>query len=155
MTQFSIAHLIHRAGQRADAILKSQPKAGYSPRGNTILTTLLQLHHQNCICTQVQLVTMTGIDRSTLNTILADMKAKRLISMKIDKDDRRARRVSLTAKGRQLAASIPTISDNADAELLALLPFKQREPFVQALRILTNPTRKPAEGHAGIALAAE
>tara|TARA_R110002074_G_scaffold21173_2_gene66065 strand:- start:3184 stop:3651 length:468 start_codon:yes stop_codon:yes gene_type:complete len=155
MTNVSIAHLIHRASQRADAIVKSQPKAGYSPRGNTILTTLLQLHHQNVICTQMQLVGMTGVDRSTLNTILAGMKAKSLVSMKIDKDDRRARRVSLTAKGRQLAASIPTISDDADAELLALLPFKQRAPFVQALRILTNPNRKPAEGHAGLALAAE
>jgi DNA-binding MarR family transcriptional regulator len=81
-----------------------------------------------------QLAMFLALDRTTLTAALKSLERRGLVKVSVDKDDHRARRLSLTKAGREtLAAAIPIwraehaaleaeLSERNAAKLRALLP---------------------------------
>jgi len=81
-----------------------------------------------------QLATFLGMDRTTLTAALKSLERRGLIKVSVDKNDNRARRLSLSKAGLEtLAAAIPIwraehaaleaeLSESNAAKLRALLP---------------------------------
>jgi DNA-binding MarR family transcriptional regulator len=86
--------------------------------------------------TQAALADAIGADRTRIIAILDDLQTRGLISREPDPDDRRARLVSLTSKGRRLRDSAQAAIQQGEARLLATLKPTDRAGFLNALRQL-------------------
>ncbi len=62
-----------------------------------------------------------AMDRTTLTAALKPLKRRKLVTIAIDKEDRRSRRLALTAEGRALLASAVPIWKKAHGDLDKLL----------------------------------
>jgi DNA-binding MarR family transcriptional regulator len=67
---------------------------------------VLQLIHDNPGISQTVLSRCIGSDKSTLTPILADLERRRLIIRDLDPNDRRGRRLALTAAGADQLAML-------------------------------------------------
>jgi DNA-binding MarR family transcriptional regulator len=65
---------------------------------------------------------LLAMDRTTLTAALKPLKRRKLVTIAVDKEDRRSRRLALTADGRALLASAVPIWKKTHAELDKLLP---------------------------------
>ena len=65
---------------------------------------------------------LLAMDRTTLTAALKPLKRRKLVTIAVDKEDRRSRRLALTADGRALLASAVPIWKKAHADLDKLLP---------------------------------
>jgi DNA-binding MarR family transcriptional regulator len=63
-----------------------------------------------------------AMDRTTLTAALKPLKRRKLVTIAIDKEDRRSRRLALSDQGRALLASAVPIWKKVHAELDKLLP---------------------------------
>ena len=81
--------------------------------------------------------TLLAMDRTTLTAALKPLERRRLVKVTVDKEDRRSRRLAITAAGRALLAKAFPIWQESHAalgrQLAALSPDKLRA----ALRELT------------------
>jgi len=96
---------------------------------------------------QSKLVSMTGIDRSTLADMAARMETAKLIKRVQSKADARAKSLTLMAAGRKaLQKATPGVLE-ADESLLEALAATRRGTFLKTLSALTESkegTAKPA-----------
>ena len=145
----SASHLLHRALQLAlDIYADEFGPGGLTQRQYAVLAAVETKQG----LTQTELVTITGIDRSTLADMAARMITKGLLERQRSATDARANAVSLTDLGREaLAAAQPKMAA-ADARLLKLLSGSKRETLADLLRELiqagdaaTSPSEKPAK----------
>ena len=129
----STIHLLHRASQYAGEVFNEEVRsAGLTPRQYAILLTVSQ--HEGL--SQTDLVSRTGIDRSTLADIVRRMLRKRLLSRRRTRQDARAYSVRTTEEGREaLAAAGPSV-EQADQRILKSIPPEQRESFVRSLHLI-------------------
>jgi DNA-binding MarR family transcriptional regulator len=65
---------------------------------------------------------LLAMDRTTLTANLKPLERRGLIKVAVDKEDRRSRRLSLTAKGKTLLAAAAPIWEQTHAETERLLP---------------------------------
>lgn len=65
---------------------------------------------------------LLAMDRTTLTAALKPLKRRKLVIIAVDKEDRRSRRLALTADGRALLASAVPIWKKSHAELDKMLP---------------------------------
>lgn len=65
---------------------------------------------------------LLAMDRTTLTAALKPLKRRKLVTIAVDKEDRRSRRLALTADGRALLASAVPIWKKTHVELDKLLP---------------------------------
>jgi DNA-binding MarR family transcriptional regulator len=65
---------------------------------------------------------LLAMDRTTLTAALKPLKRRKLVTIAVDKEDRRSRRLALTPEGRALLASAVPIWKKSHAELDKLLP---------------------------------
>lgn len=125
------AHLIRRAAQRADAVVTNTRDGGLTARRATLLLALSRATPEGI--NQVELVRSTGIDRSTLSSMLVAMDATGLVKRKTNKVDRRATIVTLTAKGRREATKAAEDAEQANNILLQMIPAADRAAFIRSL----------------------
>lgn len=127
---FSPLHLLHRAGQCADELFAIKVgRADITPRQFEVLRAVSRSDEPS----QTQLVSQTGIDRSTLADIVRRLSERGLIDRQRTRRDARTYAVRLSASGEAaLKAAEPGVND-ANARILDLLPEAQRETFLQAL----------------------
>lgn len=143
----SPGHLLRRAEQRASNIYTQEVGAsGLTPRQYVVLTAVAAYEGQ----TQTDLVTATGIDRSTLADMIARMIASGLLDRERTEGDQRANSVTLTSAGkRQLAATAAKVR-NAEKRVIAPVPANKRAVLLDCLRALggrldsAKPAAKPA-----------
>ena len=137
----SASHLIHRAQQIAALqsadILK---EAGITLRQFSVLAAVADSEGAS----QADIVERTGIDRSTLADMVSRMEDSGLLKRKPSKHDKRAKSVSLLAKGRKALDLTRVGVADADAELLSLLPANKRSAFISSLAKLTGSAEAPA-----------
>ncbi|MDF2442622.1 MAG: MarR family transcriptional regulator, transcriptional regulator for hemolysin [Subtercola sp.] len=95
--------------------------------------------------TQADLAAHLGIDRTVLTYVLDDLAAEGLVERRVDPTDRRARRVILTAIGRERLGGLQRRVQDAETELLSGLTETQRN----ALRSLLHGAAQSI--HAGAA----
>ncbi|MEE9380024.1 MAG: MarR family transcriptional regulator [Hyphomonadaceae bacterium] len=131
----SPSHLLHRAQQlAATQSAEALKSAGITLRQFSVLAALSGAEGAS----QSRIVDMTGVDRSTLADMIARMEASGLVRRKLSKEDRRAKSVILSAKGRRiLTKAAPAVSE-ADENLLAALPKNRRGSFLAILSVLAE-----------------
>jgi DNA-binding MarR family transcriptional regulator len=126
----SPSHLLHRAQQIAANLSASALKdAGLTLRQFSVLAAL----SGNEGISQSDLVTATGIDRSTLADMVARMESGGLIKRAASKLDARAKSVSTMAKGRKALAKAQASVEAADAALMGLLPKSRQDALLVGL----------------------
>ena len=128
-------HLLHRAGQCAGEIFQAEMSSGdLTPRQYAVLVTVAR----NEGLSQTNLVTKTGIDRSTLADIIRRMIKKGLIQRRRTKEDARAYAVKLTDDGRKVLATAQPLVERVDQRVLSVLPGQQRDQFLKDLALIVE-----------------
>ena len=126
----SVSHLIHRAEQcSTDLFGNAVPDGVLTPRQFAILDAI----KDNPGISQTGLVTLTGIDRSTLADIVRRLLERDLVQRERTEQDARAYSVKLTRKGIATLKKMQPHAENVDKELLAALPKEHRTLFVKLL----------------------
>jgi len=80
---------------------------------------------------------LLGMDRTTLTAALKPLQRRRLLKITVDPADRRSRIMTLTPKGRRLAARAVPIWKKTHADVEALLPDAAPDRFRKNLRALS------------------
>jgi DNA-binding MarR family transcriptional regulator len=145
----SPCHLLHRAQQLAADRFGA---ADITLRQFAVLAAVSNRNGQS----QTELVSATGIDRSTLADMILRMEERGLLSRGRSADDGRAKSVMLTSGGRSALASAAPRARSADDAIMAALPRAKRAPFLETLRVLaevadsadTEPTPAKKNGRA-------
>jgi DNA-binding MarR family transcriptional regulator len=79
---------------------------------------------------------LLAVDRTTLTANLKPLQRRGLVTVTVDKEDRRGRRLSLTAKGKALLASATPIWVQTHAETERLLTTSNPDTLRASLREL-------------------
>lgn len=80
-----------------------------------------------------RLSALIAFDRSTLGSVLERLEARGLVSRYFLPDDKRIKRLKLTAAGQTLVARADLAVRRAQERMLAQLPEKDRDRFMQLL----------------------
>ena len=125
--------LLNRAwlgfGQRKNAALEA---TGVSLKEHFVLVALM-----SSPMTQLELSTLVKIDKSVISATLDSLETKGLVVRTPDPRDRRARRPTLTARGRKLCLRATTATQKAEQDLLDHLDPTERQAFLDVLRYYT------------------
>jgi DNA-binding MarR family transcriptional regulator len=131
-SEASISHLLHRAVQiSADLYTEQAGPEAITPRQFAVLTAVAEAEG----ATQSQLVSSTGVDRSTLAELLTRLTARGLVARLRSAGDARVNQRALLAATEPHAAA-------ADLALLSRLPEDRRARFLKDLRRLVAPGAK-------------
>ncbi|NNE22825.1 MAG: winged helix-turn-helix transcriptional regulator [Rhizobiales bacterium] len=126
-------HLLKRAAQNAANIYMADVgKRGLTQRQFTLLTAV----EANEGISQTELVSTTGIDRSTLADMISRLAAQGYLQRKRCKQDGRTNKVRLMAAGRRALASVQPGAADVDKQILASIPASKRKEFVEMLSLL-------------------
>ncbi|MBK8840020.1 MAG: MarR family transcriptional regulator [Hyphomonadaceae bacterium] len=131
----SPSHLLRRAEQfAAETFLKAELPDSITLRQTVLLAAIAEAEGAS----QSNLVSATGVDRSTLAEMMARMEQKGFISRSAAHDDGRAKSVSLTSQGRRrLEGALPAMRA-VDKALLDALPANLRAVFKTTLLALAE-----------------
>lgn len=128
-------HLLHRAGQCAGDVFQGEiGEASLTPRQFAVLLTVAQ----NEGLSQTDLVSKTGVDRSTLADIVRRMLKKGLLQRRRTKEDARAYAVRLTDEGRRVLRTCEPLAKRVDDRILEALPPKNRDQFLADLALIVE-----------------
>ncbi len=129
----SPGHLLRRAEQRAASIYTQEVGvSGLTPRQYVVLTAVAAYEGQ----TQTDLVTATGVDRSTLADMIARMIENGLLNRERTEGDQRANSVTLTAAGKRQLTSTAAKVRNAEKRIIGPVPVSKRAMLLECLRTL-------------------
>lgn len=126
----NVLQLLYRASQSAEDLLANQLTGiGLTPRQYTVLDAAGRLTSAS----QTALVSVTGIDRSTLADIVRRLVEAGLLARERMETDARMYAVRLTEDGRALLAKLtPVVAGSAD-KILAQVKPGDREALQRAL----------------------
>jgi DNA-binding MarR family transcriptional regulator len=79
-----------------------------------------------------------GIDKSNVARLCAQMEEKRHVKQEPDAEDRRARRVCLTAKGQRVGQEVKHASERRFEELLSRIPAAKQAAVFAGLAALNE-----------------
>jgi DNA-binding MarR family transcriptional regulator len=85
-----------------------------------------------------QLTEQMQITKQSIHDLLRHLEDCGYIEFRPDPDDRRARLISLTARGRKLGAAVQKYADAAEFELEQQLGSKRFREFLSTLQIIAN-----------------
>ncbi|MDF1807823.1 MarR family winged helix-turn-helix transcriptional regulator [Hyphomonas sp.] len=135
----SPSHLLHRAQQiAANESASALAAAGITLRQFSVLAAL----SGNDGVSQSDLVNATGIDRSTLADMVARMEKAGLIKRVASKTDKRAKVVSLMAKGKKAYEKALPAVEKADAAIFEALPKTKQATLVSGLKDMVSEADK-------------
>ncbi len=83
------------------------------------------------------IASLLSMDRTTLTAALKPLQRRGLVTVMIDADDRRSRRLKLTPAGRALLAHAVLVWRHTHAEIERLLPRAGADRLRRDLRALT------------------
>jgi DNA-binding MarR family transcriptional regulator len=106
---------------------------GIAPRGYCVLQAA-----QDGEYTQGEIGQMIGVDKTTMVVTLDSLEAAGLAERTPSKTDRRARVISVTAKGKKKLSEAERVTEQLHREVLAELSEEQREVLLGALNQLQN-----------------
>ncbi len=136
--QRSILHLLRRVDQCAAQLYSTESsESDLTLRQLAILTAISEQEDLS----QTDLVTMTGIDRSTVAGIVSRLIRKGLLERRRSPSDGRAYCVRLSRKGAKAVAGADRLYTRIEKKLLAGLPQNEASQFATTLKtILTAQT---------------
>lgn len=126
----SAYHLLRRAWQYAgDIYAEEVSSTELTHRQFTVLLAVAQ----NEGASQTELVSLTGIDRSTLADLVARLIKRGYLQRRRTKEDARANSIKLSARGKRVLKTAQPGALSADKKLLKAVPVDQRKQFLSAL----------------------
>lgn len=114
---------------------------GVTPDQFTVLRTLLE----NEGITQRGLAQAMTSDANTVASLVERMEIAELVHRRPHEKDRRAHRLYLTAFGRRKYSEAREVAVKMQAEMLSVLPARERERFLMDLSTVAEACRKAAE----------
>jgi DNA-binding MarR family transcriptional regulator len=125
----SVLHLLHRVGQRADRLFANQVESGLTLRQFIVLQVVAEASGPS----QTDIVTATGIDRSSVSDLVKRLVTHGWLRRRRTKRDARAYAVRLTQEGQRiLALGIPAAHATENL-LLTSFSAAERRFFFKAL----------------------
>lgn len=88
--------------------------------------------------TPKQLSERLRIEASSISSILDRMQANELIERNIDQNDRRAIRIDVTLKGKELQEDITRIIEDINNDFMKSLNPEQKEFLIQTLLVIAD-----------------
>jgi len=113
----------------------------FEQRASAISLTLTQCRalaqlEKNEGTSQARLAELTDVDPMTMVRILDHMETDNLIERRPDPEDRRARRLYLTDKGKPLVGEMWRLAELTRAEMFSNISKEDRQVFLRVLRQL-------------------
>ena len=128
-------HYIRRLQQIAVAVFLQETEAqGVTP----VQYAALQTVHNTPGIDQRTLAGAIGFDTSTIAGVIDRLESRGLLQRSASPDDRRVRRLALTAAGHTLLAALVPAMQRAQQRMLAPLPKAERSEFMRMLRVLVT-----------------
>lgn len=123
-------HLIRRSQQIAVALFMEETAAfDITPVQYAALVAVR--HHPGIDVTRLS--NLIAFDRSTLGNVVERLEVKGWVERRSGTEDRRTKRLALTAAGRKLIAAAEPAVERAQERMLAPLPPAERRHFVRLL----------------------
>ena len=131
----SPSHLLRRCVQYAnDLFSREQGASDLTKQQFTVLSAV----EQNEGMSQTDLVSITGIDRSTLAEMIRRMIEKGLLDRERTQADQRANAVRIAAGGKKALRGARAASERVERALLSALASGERQKFVRMLTTLVT-----------------
>lgn len=126
-------HLIRRLHQQSTQIFVQRTQAaGFDL--TPVQFAALDAIHANPATDQARVAEMIAYDRATIGGVIDRLEQKGWIRRVVSERDRRARELSLTAKGRRVLAALLPIVRELQEEILAPLGGEDRASFLRLAR---------------------
>jgi DNA-binding MarR family transcriptional regulator len=128
-------HLIRRAQQIAVAIFMEETASfNITPVQYAALVGI----RDNDDIDVSRLSTIIALDRSNLGAVVERLEARGWIRRNASAQDRRAKRLEVTAAGRRLLSAVEPAVVRAQERMLAPLPSQERKHFMHLLELFTE-----------------
>lgn len=128
-----LAWLLARASHHLNLELTAALESiGLAPRAHCVLRGALSGEY-----TQIDLARLSGVDKTTMVTLLDDLEAAGLAERRPSPTDRRKRVIAVTPAGERKTQEADALVAAVRDDVLAALPEEDREPFMAALAQLT------------------
>jgi DNA-binding MarR family transcriptional regulator len=137
------SHLLRRCVQYANDLFTRETSASDLTKQQF---TVLAAVEQNEGISQTDLVTLTGIDRSTLAEMIRRMIDKGLLDRERTESDQRANAVRIAAAGKKALRSARSASERVERTLLASLPASDRGKFLKMLQAVAGQAENSQSG---------
>ena len=138
LCDLSVVDLLHRASQSADVTFVRHVGDRLNARQYAVMRAVAQGEGLS----QQAIVEATGIDRSTLASMVQRLVRRGLLQRRRTKRDARAYAVRLTAAGKDALMKLEPGAQNADAQLLATIQSSRRVQLRSALMDLIEATHR-------------
>jgi MarR family transcriptional regulator for hemolysin len=125
--------LSHVSRVLATRMTAALAEIGLTPRGQCVL-----VHAMPGELTQIELAKLTDLDKTTMVVTLDELEEAGYAQRQPSAADRRARIITVTEQGEQIAAAGREIVDRVHREVLEALPPGEREAFTGALTRLVG-----------------
>jgi MarR family transcriptional regulator, transcriptional regulator for hemolysin len=112
---------------------------GLSPRANCVLSVAMTGAY-----TQTELARRVGLDKTTMVVTLDGLEAAGLAERRPSAQDRRVRVIAVTPAGERKVREAEEIAERIRADVLSVLPARDRKVFLDALtRLVTERLSEP------------
>ena len=140
-SDLSVMHLLHRGSQHAEEMFSlSIGNSDITPRQYEVLSAVAAKDSVS----QADIVSATGIDRSTTADLVGRLVKKGWLQRRRAKDDARAYAVRLTAAGKKAMKIGEGACLEADEKVLAGLSSAQRTKLIKALGAIVQELGSPS-----------
>ena len=130
------------------AFRKRLAHLGLTPNQFTVLRWLEEVDGQGI--RQTMICDRMASDPNTIAALVERMVGDGLVKRKVDPDDRRARLISITAKGRRQYHKARPLAVDLQEEVLEVIPAGDREKLLAQLELLADACQTALqEGSAG------
>ncbi|MBS0385364.1 MAG: MarR family transcriptional regulator [Proteobacteria bacterium] len=137
----SASHLLHRAEQVASECFAELSRNELTLRQFSVLAAIAS----DPGLSQIALVRVTGIDRSTLADMMSRMEDRGLVTRAASATDARALSIHLSQNGAAMLRGMDKHARAADAAVLGLLTKPKRRAFLETLIKLAKRADERAE----------
>lgn len=138
-TASSVLHLLHRVGQRVERLFADQVEIGLTLRQFMVLQAVAEASAPS----QTDIVTATGIDRSSVSDLVKRLVTHGWLRRRRTKRDARTYAVRLTQEGQRiLALGIPA-AQATESLLLSSFSATERRLFFKAMMMLAYDDLSP------------
>ncbi|WP_310626637.1 MarR family transcriptional regulator [Limnohabitans sp.] len=126
-------HLIRRLHQQSTQIFVQRTQAaGFDL--TPIQYAALEAIYENPSIDQARVAEMIGYDRATIGGVIERLEKKGWIRRLVSEQDRRARQLSLTAKGNKIRMALEPIVEDLQKDILQPLSDADQKFFINLAR---------------------
>ena len=136
-------HLIRRLHQQSTQVFVQRTQAaGFDL--TPVQYAALEAVYENPGTDQAHVAEMIGYDRATIGGVIERLEKKGWIRRVVSEQDRRARELSLTAKGNAVRAAMQPVVQALQKDILHPLGEEEQQRFIELARKAVWQTDAPA-----------